>query len=328
MTATAHLREMYKDLAPGLAMVDEEIARALEADHPAISDLCAHVSAYSGKRLRPAVILLISTLFGEASAKIARLGAVVEMIHLATLVHDDVIDEASLRRGKATVSARFGNFESVLLGDIVFARAIHLLSSLGDSTALLRLTRAVSTLCEGEILQNRHRRDVDLAAADYYRIIGAKTAELYGVGAGLAAHLSGATPEAEEAVASWAYELGLAFQIADDGLDLVGSEAEVGKSLGTDLSSGKMTLPLLLLRDLGDPKDLALLRRVMAQPGAADSDRERLLLRLQESGSLDQALQRAVDHVQRGQAAIQPFLSEWACDKLRAVGEFVVQRRQ
>jgi octaprenyl-diphosphate synthase len=322
------LERLYAEVAPGMAGVDAEIAGALRAERPAIAEMIRHVSRYSGKKLRPMLVLLIGRASGRSGTAHHRLGAIVEMIHLATLIHDDVIDAAQIRRQVATANARWSNYEAVLLGDILFSRAINLLAKLGDARALDVLTRAVSTLCEGEILQNRHRMDPGVSEALYYDIIREKTAILYSAGCELAAHLSGAPAEAVQACGTYGLELGLAFQIIDDCLDLFGDEAEVGKSLGTDLDGGKVTLPVILaLASLSDGDRLTWARRL--SQGAADPGlRADLKALVQSSGALDESMQRARDHANRAKAATRTALDVRAASDLEAIADFVVARRK
>ena len=261
------LERLYVGVAPELLHVDAEIAAALQTDRSAIAEMLSHVGRYSGKKLRPALVLLIARALGRVTPAHFRLGAIVEMIHLATLIHDDVIDGADMRRRDATANARWSNYEAVLLGDILFSRAINLLARLGDARCLDVLTRAVSTLCEGEILQNRHRQDAGVSEALYYDIIREKTAVLYAAGCELAAHLAGASAEWVRAAGTYGLELGLSFQIIDDCLDLFGDEAEVGKSLGTDLKGGKVTLPVILALASLDEGSPARDREEVAQLG-------------------------------------------------------------
>jgi octaprenyl-diphosphate synthase len=325
--AQTTLERLYVGVGPGLARVDAEIAAALKSDRPEIASLIAHVSRYSGKKLRPALVLLIGRALGKATPRHDRLGAIVEMIHLATLLPDDVIDGAAVRRKDATVNARWSNYEAVLLGDILFSRAINLLARLGDARCLDVLTRAVSTLCEGEILQNRHRQDPAVTEALYYDIIREKTAVLYGAGCELAATLAGAPPDAVRACATFGLELGLAFQIIDDCLDLFGDEAEVGKSLGTDLRGGKTTLPVILafasIGDAARTKILARLRDLDA--AAAEADLRALV---QNCGGLDLAMQRAREHAERAKAATRGIFDAEASADFDAIADFVVARRK
>ncbi|HYC78611.1 MAG TPA: polyprenyl synthetase family protein [Planctomycetota bacterium] len=324
--AAPSLDALYRDIAPDLATVDAEIAAALAVDRPELKAMMAHAAAYAGKKLRPGLVLLIGKAMG-GDPRLRRLGACVELIHLATLVHDDVIDGAERRRKIETVNARWTNYDAVLLGDVIFSRAINLLGRLGDARSIDVLTRAASTLCEGEILQNAHRHDADLEENLYYRIISDKTAVLYGAACELAAHLSRAPEPVVQGLKVYGVELGLAFQIIDDCLDLVGDESEVGKSLGTDLRNGKVTLPILLLFrrvDAAERKRLA----AAVIGGAEESERRRLLEALRAHGSVEEALERAARHVRDGLAAARAVAPAGAMTALETVAAFVVARRK
>jgi octaprenyl-diphosphate synthase len=326
--SSSTLERLYVGVAPELLHVDAEIAAALHTDRSAIAEMLSHVGRYSGKKLRPALVLLIARALGRATPAHFRLGAIVEMIHLATLIHDDVIDGAAVRRRDATANARWSNYEAVLLGDILFSRAINLLARLGDPRCLDLLTRAVSTLCEGEILQNRHRQDAGVTEALYYDIIREKTAVLYSAGCELAAHLAGATPEWVRACATYGLELGTSFQIIDDCLDLFGDEAEVGKSLGTDLKGGKVTLPVILALaslDEGARNEIAKRLRNSDRDETLGAELKDLVRR---SGSLEESMQRARLHAERAKAAARKILDGQAAADLEAIADFVVARRR
>jgi octaprenyl-diphosphate synthase len=320
----AALALLYQSIAPRLALVEREIAETLDCPQPEIASLLEVSGRYGGKRMRPALVLLVASELGCADERHVRLAAVTELIHLATLVHDDVIDEADLRRNVQTVNAANGNYEAVLLGDIIFARAIHLLARLGDRRSLLVLTRAVSTLCEGEILQNRHRRDPELTESTYYSVIGGKTAELYAAGAGLAAHVAAASEGVVEAFSLFGEKLGLAFQIIDDCLDITGDEREVGKSLGTDLRNGKVTLPVILLREAGGEDERALVRKVFSADCDAASSAQ-LRRRLVEDGFIRAAAKVARSHVDEGLSALRRAVGR-PLPAMEAIGQYVLER--
>jgi octaprenyl-diphosphate synthase len=321
------LERIYVGVAPEIARVDAEIAASLKADRPEIAAMIGHVSRYSGKKLRPALVMLIGRALGRLGPAHYKLGAVVEMIHLATLIHDDVIDGAEMRRRDATVNARWSNYDAVLLGDVLFSRAINLLAKIGDARCLDTLTRATSTLCEGEILQNRHRHDMGVSEGLYYEIIREKTAVLYAAGCELAAHLSGAPAETVKVCGTFGLELGCAFQIIDDCLDLFGDEAEVGKSLGTDLEGGKVTLPVILaFASIGDAARLKIASRLKdLDAGAVRAEFRQLV---QGSGALDEAMQRARAHAERAKAAIRTVLDGRGVADFDAIADFVVTRRR
>lgn len=330
MKIPASLEVLYQEIAPDLALIESEIAETLASRRPAIAEMTSRAVGLGGKRLRPAIVLLAGRAAGGVVPAHRRLGTVIELVHLATLVHDDVIDEAAMRRRQSTLNRSFSNFEAVLLGDVIFTRAIHRLAMLGNEDALLALTSSVSELCEGEILQNRHRHDPDLDEATYDQIIGAKTATLYATGAELAARFAKASAEAVQAFRTFGHEVGMAFQVVDDCLDLVGVEEVVGKSLGTDLRNGKMTLPMIRLRDRlreeGDVDGLAFLAHAVGD-GATAADADRLQKLLRERGGLDAAATRAREHVDRGLDTVRPFVAD-ETDRaaLGALGDYVLSR--
>jgi octaprenyl-diphosphate synthase len=232
-------------IAPDLEKVETTIGEVLASDSTAVRNLMDHVSHFAGKRLRPSLILLVSKALGPVNDDHIKLSAVVELIHTATLVHDDILDGASMRRRMKSVNALHGNHVSVLLGDMIYARAFKLSLSLSTPEASQVLARVTQTICQGEIEQIFHRNNFDLEEEEYFSIIGAKTASLYRASCELAAVYSGAPPEVTVALGNYADSLGSAFQIVDDCLDIIGEEEVVGKSLGTDTERGKMTLPLI-----------------------------------------------------------------------------------
>jgi len=326
MRPVSTLQDLYRDIAPDLGDVEAEIRGALVCGKPEIAEMTEHAGGHGGKRMRPAMVLLVARAAGTFVPRHVPLAAVVELIHLATLVHDDVIDNAEMRRRRRTVQALWNRHDAVLLGDIIFARAIRVLANMEDQRSLLTLTGALSTVCEGEILQNRRSHDPRLSEEVYYSIIDAKTAELYARGCELAAHLAGASPQAVQAFATFGRELGLAFQITDDCLDLVGTEDEVGKSLGTDLEGGKMTLPLILLRERITGVPLQNFDRVITEGVIANDDIEAISDLLRTHGVLDEALARARSHVTRGIETLRAHVTDDAFQTLEAVGAFVLSR--
>lgn len=234
----------------GLAQVERVFGAAMASDLDCVGDLCARVQRYRGKMLRPAMTLLSGMAAAPApdtppTQEQARLAAVVEMIHVATLVHDDVLDEASVRRSKPTISALRGNEAAVILGDYLISAAFHLCSFLDDQRVALRVGEITGRVCEGELLQLHHRHDLTLDERTYRAIIERKTASLIGVACELGAGFSGADEAARGRLRAFGVKLGVAFQIQDDLLDLTGDERVVGKSLGKDLEKGKLTLPLI-----------------------------------------------------------------------------------
>lgn len=230
-----------------LCLVEERICQQSCLFDPAIEGYISYVAAKGGKRLRPTLALLAGGATGDVTAEHVDLAVIMELIHIATLVHDDIIDGAELRRDQLTANAKWGNALSVLLGDCLFAHALRLSTSFPNQEIGRKIADASAEVCSGEIIQIQRRFDVKLSVADYYRIIEMKTAALFAVACELGALLSKADQEAIAALRQFGHRLGIAYQIYDDCLDLVGDEAQAGKTLGTDLRKGKFTLPILLL---------------------------------------------------------------------------------
>lgn len=237
-------------VAEGLSRVEREFAAAIESDLECVRELCGRVERYRGKMLRPAMTLLSGMAAAtdpgaSPTPEQVRLAAVVEMIHVATLVHDDVLDEADVRRQMPTISALRGNEAAVILGDYLISAAFRLCSSLDDQSVALRVGEITSRVCAGELLQLHHRQDLALDEETYWEIIERKTASLIGVACELGAGLGGAGAEGRARMREFGVRIGVAFQIQDDLLDLTGEERVVGKDLGKDLEKGKLTLPLI-----------------------------------------------------------------------------------
>src|SRR5262245_60537772 len=278
--------DLFAPIAADLAQVQRLLDETLASARPGVGRLVAHLSHYRGKRLRPALLLLVARACGRVVPAHHVLAAVVEMIHTATLVHDDVLDGASLRRHVPTVNAGWGNQASILLGDYLFTHAFHLCSSV-DARACRLIGDATNRLCAGELHQVVERGNLDLSEDDYLDIIDGKTAELTACCCRLGAIYSGMENDVIESLTRYGRWLGLAFQIADDLLDLVGDERATGKSLGTDVEQQKLTLPLIHILQSA-PEPLSLRARHILD-GADQPRRELLRPCLLEAGSLEYA---------------------------------------
>ncbi|MHC4550515.1 MAG: polyprenyl synthetase family protein [Planctomycetota bacterium] len=275
--APAALTALFRPIAAELALVEAEIARMTATRAAPLQELLDHVGRFTGKRLRPALTLIAGKLCGQVTPVHATVGAIVELIHTATLVHDDILDESTLRRRVETINRRVGNETAVLLGDFIFATCFKEAAALESRFPSRYLAEIVGIVCRGEILQIHHRHDVELTEETYFRIIEDKTAALYAAALRCGAELSGAPAEVSDAASRFGLKLGCAFQIVDDILDLTGDESAVGKSLGTDLDKAKMTLPLLRLRDRVRPADR---ERVLAAILSRDAGERRSVLPL------------------------------------------------
>jgi octaprenyl-diphosphate synthase len=241
------LKRTFELINAQLYSVEERIRQQVRAFDPAVEGYVAYAIESHGKRLRPALALLSGGATGAICASHFDLAVVVELIHAASLVHDDVLDGAEMRRGQATANAKWGNVLSVLLGDCLFAHALKLSTSFSDSEIGRRIADATTEVCSGEIIQTQRRFDLKLSIPDYYKIIEMKTAALFAAATELAALLNQAAPEVIRALKIFGLRLGTAYQIYDDCLDLAGDEATAGKTLGSDLRKGKLTLPMLHL---------------------------------------------------------------------------------
>ena len=308
-------------LAPLLADVGKAFERQLASDLPPVNTLCRHVERYRGKMLRPTMVFLCGQAFGPVGERHVIVAATCEMIHMATLVHDDVLDEAEVRRKGHTVNHLRGNEVAVMLGDYLISNAFHLCSRAGDPALNLRLGEVTNTLCEGELVQLSHREDLSLDERTYFEIVRRKTAVLIGACCELGARLSGAPEESVAALRRFGEGLGIAFQVQDDLLDLSGREDVVGKSLGRDLEKGKLTLPVIIHLARGTPvqreRTIAAIR---ARDGAA------LLAELTAAGALAEARSRAMAMVDaaRKELALVPACP--ARDALDAAALAIVQR--
>src|SRR5262249_4788563 len=276
--------DLFAPVARHLERVEHVFEEALASARPSVNQLVDRLENYRGKRLRPGLLLLTAQACGDVGDAHHVLGAVVAMIHTATLVHDDVLDEADIRRHAATVNAECGNQNSILLGDYLFTHAFHLSSTLDDVRACRLIGEATNRVCEGELQQGVERGNLRLDEAQYLDMIDAKTAELTACCCRLGALYAGAQASIVEKLAVYGRSLGIAFQIADDVLDLVGEESVTGKSLGSDLEQQKLTLPLIRLFQRGSSEQSGRLRQILMSPG--NHKREALKPLLEASDAL------------------------------------------
>jgi len=250
-------------MAADMREVDGVIQHRLASDVVMINQIAHYIISAGGKRIRPMLVLLFSSALGFSGRERFELAATVEFIHTATLLHDDVVDESALRRGRSTANALFGNAASVLVGDFVYSRAFQMMVSVNRLRVLEVLADATNVIAEGEVLQLMNMHDPDLSVEDYLRVIRFKTAKLFEASARLGAVLADARPEVEESCAAYGRALGTAFQLIDDLLDYEGATADLGKNVGDDLREGKPTLPLLLAMERGSPAERNLIRHVI-----------------------------------------------------------------
>ncbi len=291
----------YAAVQRDLEEVERVLARTLQSSRPFVAQLLQHLRSYAGKRLRPALLLLTARACGRVLPAHHTLAAVVEMIHTATLVHDDVLDSAIIRRHVATVNAGWGNQSSVLLGDFLFTHAFYLASSV-DAQACRIIGEATNRVCEGELQQTSQRGNLQLREEEYLDMIDGKTAELTACCCRLGALYSGSSQEVVESLTRYGRRLGIAFQIADDLLDLLGEERTTGKSLGTDLEQQKLTLPIIHLLHEAPAETVSRLHHVLQSPG--NHKREALRPYLLDSDALTYARSRAEQFAAQAQAEL------------------------
>jgi octaprenyl-diphosphate synthase len=282
-----------------LLAVDRVLRKALDSDVVLIRQVAEYIVGGGGKKLRPALLLLTARAFDYGGVHHHTLGAVVEMIHTATLLHDDVVDESELRRGHATANASFGNAASVLVGDFLYSRAFQLLVTVNDMRVLQILSDATNVIAEGEVMQLMNSGDPEVDEQRYLDVIRRKTAKLFEAATRLGAVLGNAPPPAEDALARYGMHLGTAFQLIDDVLDYTGDQAEIGKNLGDDLAEGKPTLPLIRALQVGTPEQVDVIRNAIGRGRLADFTP--VLAALRQTGALDYA--RACAEKESRQAA-------------------------
>ncbi len=256
----------FELVRPELERVEVSIREQVRQFDPAVEPYVSYICNTSGKRIRPALAILVGGASGGVTENHLKIGVILELIHMATLVHDDIMDGANTRRMVPTANAKWGNALSVLLGDVLFSHALTLATDFDSIDICRKVGNAAREVCQGEIIQTQRRFDLTFTKAEYFRIIEMKTGALFAAATGLAANLSGLDAAAEASLSSYGMKLGTAYQIYDDCLDLVGSEEIVGKTLRTDLVKGKLTLPILnLLETASEAQRMKLNKRILAQ---------------------------------------------------------------
>ena len=318
-------------VAADLARVDALIRERLDSDVPLVSQVAQYIVAGGGKRLRPALVLLACGAAGYREATPRRpagpvlLAAVVEFIHTATRLHDDVVDESALRRGKATANAAFGNAASVLVGDFLYSRAFQMMVEAGDMRVMQVLAEATNTIAGGEVLQLMGSHDPDVQEERYLEVIRRKTAKLFEASARLGGVLARSPAEVEEGLAHYGMHVGTAFQLVDDVLDYSGDENAIGKSLGDDLAEGKPTLPLIYAMQRGSPAQAALVRNAIVEGGRGDFGG--VLRAIRECGALEYARAAAEREAALAQRALEPVPASEFRQSLLELASFSVTRK-
>jgi octaprenyl-diphosphate synthase len=323
--AVPSLEAIRAPIVEDLRHVDEVIHRRLSSEVILIRTIADYIVGSGGKRLRPALVLLAAKAFDAQGGAKHELAAVIEFIHTATLLHDDVVDESSLRRGRKTANAEFGNAASVLVGDFLYSRAFQMIVDAGSLRIMRVLADATNVIAEGEVLQLLNVHDADTGEEQYLRVIRYKTAKLFEAATQVGAILGGASPELERALTDYGARLGTAFQLVDDVLDYSGDLHETGKNLGDDLAEGKPTLPLIRVMQAGDERERALVRHAIEQGGKADL--EGVVAAIHRVGALDYARERARAEAALASACLADLPDSACRDSLLQLALFSVERK-
>lgn len=307
-----------------MAAIDALIRRRLASDVVLINQIADHIISAGGKRLRPMLVTLAGRACGAVSAEHHQLAAIIEFIHTSTLLHDDVVDESSLRRGRSTANALWGNAPSVLVGDFLYSRSFQLMVELDRMQVMQILADTTNRIAEGEVLQLLHVHNPDTDEAAYLNVIERKTAVLFAAGAQLGAMASGADAVVQQKLYDYGMNLGYAFQIADDVLDYSADAAELGKHLGDDLAEGKATLPLIHAMAHSSPQARTRLRAIVDQgDGSAMPE---VLAAIHATGGLEYSQRRAHGYAQAAERALDELRENDALAALRGLARYAIER--
>jgi len=309
-----------------LKSVEMQFRKDLESNVPLIRKVGEYVLSSGGKRIRPAMLLLAAKLCDYKGSRHVPLASVVEFIHTATLLHDDVVDSANMRRGLASANTLWGNEASVLVGDFLFSKSFSLMVADGDLNVLRVLSAATTRIAEGEVLQLICTSDVDLTEEKYIEVVVCKTAVLLAAACQAGAIIGGATPEQEDALAAFGMDLGIAFQLMDDTLDYTADEKEFGKSIGHDLEEGKVTLPLIeTLRKCSD-EERETVSEIVVKEELNHEDFEQVLALVNAHGGIEYTVHRARDYVAAAKSRLEIFADSPVRDAMFRLADYVVTR--
>ncbi|MBL8436497.1 MAG: octaprenyl diphosphate synthase [Zoogloea sp.] len=319
------LSQLYAPIADDMKALDGVIRDRLYSDVVLIRQVAEYIIGSGGKRMRPAMVLFAAGAAGYQGTRHLELAAVIEFIHTATLLHDDVVDESDLRRGNKTANAMFGNAASVLVGDFLYTRAFQMMVGVESMRVMQVLADATNIIAEGEVLQLLNCHNADVEVDDYLRVIRFKTAKLFEAATRLGGILAGASPEVEEGLAAFGMHIGTAFQLIDDVLDYSGEEADTGKHIGDDLAEGKPTLPLIHVMKHGSSEHAACVRHAIESGGRDDF--AAVLQAIRASGAIEATRKAAEDEADRAMSALSVLPSSVFKDSLVELSKFAVARK-
>lgn len=324
MSSIPSLANLNHLIESDLRAVDAVVRSRLRSDVVLVNQVAEYIISAGGKRLRPVLVLLSAGALGYRGTHHHVLAAVVEFIHTATLLHDDVVDESELRRGRTTANALFGNAASVLVGDFLYSRAFQMMLSVDDMRVMQVLADATNIIAEGEVLQLMNCHNADIEVEQYLQVIRFKTAKLFEAAARLGAMVGGATPATEANLASYGMHLGTAFQLIDDVLDYSGEEASTGKHLGDDLAEGKPTLPLIHVMQRGNAEQSACVRHAIEHGGRDDFSG--VLTAIHETGALTVTRHQAEAEIAQAITALDTLPPSAYRDSLLELAQFAIAR--
>ncbi len=317
-------RKIVEPVEPFLELVARRLRDQVETFEPEIAPYAQYALTNQGKQLRPALVALSAGTVGRPDDRLVTAAVIIEMVHLATLVHDDIMDEAAIRRRLPTLAANWGNQISVLLGDCLFAQALKLAAGFPTTEVCLAVSSATKTVCSGEILQTNRQGRFEISRAEYFKILRMKTAELFALSCDLGAWLGGANAQERKALRTFGMALGTAYQVYDDCLDIFGSEALAGKSLGTDLANGKLTLPVLVALERAGKADAGRLKGLISQWSGRHGGE--ILDLLDRCGALSESRTVIHDFLEAARQSLQELRETESRGALMGLTRFVAQQ--
>jgi octaprenyl-diphosphate synthase len=324
MSTPSRQNLISQTIAPDMEAVNRVIQQQLHSDVPLVNQIAHYIIGAGGKRIRPALVLLFANAYAYRGSHHHRLAAIVEFIHTATLLHDDVVDESSLRRGRETANALFGNAASVLVGDFLYSRAFQMMVTIGDMRVMQILADATNVIAEGEVLQLMNMHDPDVTEDRYLQVIRSKTAKLFEAAAQLGTLIAGGSDTEVDAAGEYGRSVGTAFQLIDDVLDYSGNSDEIGKNVGDDLREGKPTLPLIYLMQHGTPTQRELVRACIEQ--GDQQHFSEILDAIIASGALEYTRQAAHNAAKRAADSISKLSDSQFKESLLELCAFAVDR--
>lgn len=319
-------QEMADFVEDDLKRVEAAIAVHLESDVSFISEVARYVLSSGGKRIRPVFLMLSARLCHYVGERMYDLSAVIEFIHTATLLHDDVIDHAFLRRGNPTVHALWGNEMAILIGDYLYSTAMALALADKDHLVMQTVSDVTVEMAKGQVIETLKQRDLTTSEADYYRIIGLKTASLFAASCTIGALLGGVAPTQRARLSAFGHHVGMAFQMADDTLDFVAPEAKLGKPVHNDLKEGKITLPIIVAMQRASAREAQVVVDYLQSDNATDVDLQQVITLLHKYETLQATMARAQEHVVQAKQSLHDFVPSPALEMLHTLADYVVAR--